>query len=131
MVQYKIFLKSYNCCKITPLLVTLNLRHFKEIDGMNNIINISDFTSQKDEQMKNQELTEYLSVLTFNELITEANVIIRELKSKPVDQELIRRSNVIMKQFSKRLKMESPHLAKSILSGKKQINVLYKTPNTI
>lgn len=87
-----------------------------------NIVTIKKFKAHKKTQLAQQELSGYLDVLSFNELISEATAAISELKKRPVNSELTIRSKTIVSHFIKRLQIDSPEMANFLISEQVQEN---------
>lgn len=78
------------------------------------LISIGDFSHHRSTKKHEEEFANYLDILSFGELINEASALKEELVSKPFDQELTSRSQIIFSQFIKRLQLESPDLAATL-----------------
>ena len=80
-----------------------------EMEQRQNVTSLDSFRRRKEESERKLALKEYLSVLSFNELLTESNDIIQELNNNPLDTDLSHRSTLILKEFHDRIR-ESKNL---------------------
>lgn len=74
------------------------------MENIENVRSLDSFRRQKEECERKIALREYLSVLSFNELLSESNEIIQELNSNPFDVDLSARSTLILKEFHDRIR---------------------------
>lgn len=81
-----------------------------------NLVNLDQWKNQKRET----HFSDYLKVLSFNDLMNESNAIMDQIKSDEGD-DLFSKTRVIMNEFTHRLEKESKHLAESVKDLKKQI----------
>lgn len=86
-----------------------------------NITCLEEWKSKRETASRKECLTEYLSILNFNELITESSTIISELKNNHLNTELTLRSKLILKEFNNRLSKESERYTESLRPLHKQI----------
>lgn len=75
------------------------------------VVEIHSWKQAQKAHKEESELNDYLRVLSFNELITEAQTVIKELKAGKLTTDLSSRSTTIMNEFNKRIEIESPELA--------------------
>ncbi len=83
------------------------------MEQFGNVRSLDTFRRRKEESERKIALKEYLSVLSFNELLTESNDIIQELNSNPLDMDLSARSTLILKEFHDRIR-ESKNLENTL-----------------
>ena len=70
-----------------------------------NVVNLADWKAKNIISKKEESIKNYLSVLNFNELTTESNNVISELRSNPINHDLIVRSKLLLEEFNNRLDM--------------------------
>lgn len=81
-----------------------------------NLVNLDQWKNQK----RDTNFSDYLKVLSFNDLMNESNAIMDQIKSDEGD-DIFSKTRVIMNEFTHRLEKESKHLAESVKDLKKQI----------
>lgn len=86
------------------------------IDG-ENLVSLDQWKSQKREG----NFSDYLKVLSFNDLMNESDSLMDQLKRSEEMDDLFSKTRVMMNEFTNRLEKESKHLADSVKDLKKQI----------
>lgn len=86
------------------------------IDG-ENLVNLDQWKNQKREG----NFSDYLKVLSFNDLMNESDNLMDQLKRSEEMGDLFSKTRVMMNEFTHRLEKESRHLAESVKDLKKQI----------
>lgn len=86
------------------------------IDG-ENLVNLDQWKNQKREG----NFSDYLKVLSFNDLINESDSLMDQLKRSEEVEDLFSKTRFMMNEFTMRLEKESRHLADSVKDLKKQI----------
>lgn len=71
---------------------------------------------------KENEFSEYLKILSFNDLINESNELMKEMKIQSSGLEIMAKTKSLMQEFSNRLDKESKFLAKKVIKMKDQID---------
>lgn len=82
-----------------------------------NLVSLVDWRNQK----RDSSFSDYLKVLSFNDLMNESNELIDQMKRSDEGNDLFSKTRVIMNEFSFRLEKESKHLANSVKDFKKQL----------
>jgi hypothetical protein len=82
-----------------------------------NLVSLDQWKNQKREA----SFSDYLKVLSFNDLMTESNEIMDQIKRNDEAEDIFSKTRVIMNEFTHRLEKESKHLAESVKDFKKQI----------
>lgn len=82
-----------------------------------NLVSLDDWKNQK----RDSSFSDYLKVLSFNDLMNESNELIDQMKRSDEGNDLFSKTRVIMNEFSFRLEKESKHLANSVKDFKKQL----------
>lgn len=82
-----------------------------------NLVSLDQWKNQK----RDASFSDYLKVLSFNDLMNESNEIMNQLKRSDEGDDLFSKTRVIMNEFTNRLEKESKHLAMSVKDLKKQI----------
>jgi hypothetical protein len=82
-----------------------------------NLVSLDDWKNQK----RDSSFSDYLKVLSFNDLMNESNDLIDQMKRSDEGNDLFSKTRVIMNEFSFRLEKESKHLANSVKDFKKQL----------
>lgn len=82
--------------------------------------NITELANWKSKKVENS-FSEYLKVLSFNELMNESEHLIEEMKKDQSSLDLFTRTKVMMNEFTDRLEKESRQLAMSVKDLKKDI----------
>lgn len=82
-----------------------------------NLVNLDNWKSTK----KEHSFSDYLKVLSFNDLLNESNDLINQIKKSDEADDLFSKTRVVMTEFGHRLEKESKHLADSVKDFKKQI----------
>lgn len=83
----------------------------------NNLINLDQWKNDK----KEGAFSEYLKVLSFNDLVNESDSLMDKLKRSEEVDDMFSKTRVMMNEFSTRLEKESKHLACAVKDLKKQI----------
>jgi hypothetical protein len=86
------------------------------IDG-ENLVNLDQWKNQKREAC----FSDYLKVLSFNDLMNESNSLMDQIKRSDDVVDLFSKTRFMMNEFTNRLEKESRHLADSVKDLKKQI----------
>lgn len=81
-----------------------------------NLVNLDQWKSRKREA----NFSDYLKVLSFNDLMNESNELMDQIK-RDEGNDLFGKTRVIMNEFTYRLEKESKHLADSVKDFKRQI----------
>ena len=81
-----------------------------------NLIDLGEWKALK----KEANFSDYLKVLSFNDLMNESNDLMSKIKRNE-DEDLFSKTKVMMNEFTLRLEKESKHLALSVKDLKKQI----------
>jgi hypothetical protein len=81
-----------------------------------NLVNLDQWKNHKREN----SFSDYLKVLSFNDLMNESNELLDQIK-RSEEGDLFSKTRVIMNEFTSRLEKESRHLAESVKDFKKQI----------
>jgi hypothetical protein len=88
--------------------------------GMNteteNLVRLDQWKNDK----KENSFSDYLKVLSFNDLMNESDALMNQIKSCDTD-DLFSKTRVMMSEFTNRLEKESKMLAVSVKDFKKQI----------
>lgn len=74
------------------------------MEHVENVTSLELFRKRREESERKLALKEYLSILSFNELLSESNGIIQELNSNPLNSDLSQRSTLILKEFHDRIR---------------------------
>lgn len=82
-----------------------------------NLVNLDQWKNDK----RDACFSDYLKVLSFNDLMTESSALMDQMKSEDASTDLFRKTKVMMNEFTHRLEKESKHLATSVKDLKKQI----------
>ena len=86
------------------------------IDG-ENLVSLDQWKNTKREG----NFSDYLKVLSFNDLMNESDSLMDQLKRSEEVEDLFSKTRVMMNEFTNRLEKESKHLADSVKDLKKQI----------
>ncbi len=78
---------------------------------MDSVISLSQYKHHKDHEAEICSFESYLSVLSFNQLVQEAQLLIAELKSVPLESELKDKCSAFLKEFKNRISIENPSVA--------------------
>lgn len=82
-----------------------------------NLVNLDKWKNQR----KDANFSDYLKILSFNDLLNESDELVDKLKRNDEDNDLFSKTRVIMNEFTYRLGKESKHLAHTVKDLKKQI----------
>lgn len=82
-----------------------------------NLVSLDQWKNKKREA----SFSDYLKVLSFNDLMTESNEIMDQIKRNDEAEDIFSKTRVIMNEFTHRLEKESKQLAESVKDFKKQI----------
>lgn len=82
-----------------------------------NLVSLDQWKNYK----RDSNFSDYLKVLSFNDLMSESNELMNQIKKSDEADDLFSKTRVIMNEFSHRLEKESKHLALSVKDLKKQI----------
>lgn len=86
------------------------------IDG-ENLVSLDQWKNAKREG----NFSDYLKVLSFNDLMNESNNLMDQIKRSEEMDDLFSKTRVMMNEFTNRLEKESKHLSESVKDLKKQI----------
>ena len=82
-----------------------------------NLVSLDQWKNHK----RDNSFSDYLKVLSFNDLMSESNELMNQLKKSEDEADLFSKTRVIMNEFTLRLEKESKHLAESVKDLKKHI----------
>lgn len=82
-----------------------------------NLVNLDQWKNQKREG----SFSDYLKVLSFNDLMNESNSLMDQIKKSEEVDDLFSKTKVMMNEFTSRLEKESRYLADSVKDLKKSI----------
>jgi hypothetical protein len=82
-----------------------------------NLVDLGEWKALK----KEANFSDYLKVLSFNDLMNESNDLMNRIKKSEEADDLFSKTKVMMNEFTFRLEKESKHLAHSVKDLKKQI----------
>ena len=82
-----------------------------------NLVNLEQWKNSK----KESKFSDYLKVLSFNDLINESDSLMNQLKRSEKSEDLFSKSRVMINEFALRLEKESKNLAESVKDLKKTI----------
>lgn len=86
------------------------------IDG-ENLVSLDDWKNHK----KESNFSDYLKVLSFNDLMNESDNLMNQIKKSDEMDDLFSKTKLMMNEFTSRLEKESKSLAESVKDIKKQI----------
>ncbi|RPJ77396.1 MAG: hypothetical protein EHM20_06275 [Alphaproteobacteria bacterium] len=86
-----------------------------------NLVSLDQWKSHKREHNREANFSDYLKVLSFNDLMNESNELMGQINRSDEGDDLFSKTRVIMNEFTVRLEKESKHLALSVKDLKKQI----------
>ncbi len=86
------------------------------LDG-ENLVRLDEWKNNK----KDSSFSDYLKVLSFNDLMNESNQLMDQMKKSDELGDLFSKTKLMMNEFTDRLEKESKHLADSVKDLKKQI----------
>jgi hypothetical protein len=75
-----------------------------------NLVNLDQWKSKKNDS----SFSDYLKVLSFNDLMNESNELIAQMKRSEESDDFFSKTRLMMSEFSNRLEKESKHLADSV-----------------
>ncbi|GEM_PF-6859636 len=81
-----------------------------------NLLKMDEWLHRLKEKTKNKEMADYLSVLSFNQLVSESSLIKKEITEKPLNKEIITISKLFLKEIQDRLMQDSCEMSKSLKS---------------
>ena len=81
------------------------------------IVNLENWKLMK----KDNHFSEYLKVLSFNDLMNESNELIKQINGQANEDDLFSKTRLLMNEFTLRLEKESRTLAESVKDLKRQI----------
>lgn len=87
----------------------------------NNILSFEKWKKNLDETKPDQDLKNYLKVLSFHDLVNEYKHVLTDLDKEPLNLELTRRTKSILHEFSNRLGEHSSDHSDSLSLLKKKI----------
>ena len=82
-----------------------------------NLVNLDEWKNIK----KEASFSEYLKVLSFNDLLNESNELVDRMNKSESGADLFSKTRLMMNEFTNRLERESKNLAESVKDLKKQI----------
>jgi hypothetical protein len=82
-----------------------------------NLVDLGEWKALK----KEANFSDYLKVLSFNDLMNESNDLMGKIKRNDEADDIFSKTKVMMNEFTHRLEKESKHLAHSVKDLKKQI----------
>lgn len=82
-----------------------------------NLVDLGEWKALK----KEANFSDYLKVLSFNDLMNESNDLMGKIKLNDEADDIFSKTKVMMNEFTHRLEKESKHLATSVKDLKKQI----------
>ena len=82
-----------------------------------NLVSLDQWKHHKREN----NFSDYLKVLSFNDLMNESNELMDQIKKSDEGDDIFSKTRVIMNEFTHRLEKESKHLAESVKDLKRQI----------
>lgn len=82
-----------------------------------NIVNLEQWKADK----KDSSFSEYLKVLSFNDLLNESSELMEQINHNVDGDDLFSKTRLLMNEFTNRLEKESRLLADSVKDLKKQI----------
>jgi hypothetical protein len=86
-------------------------------NNRHNLVNLDQWKHHKRES----SFSDYLKVLSFNDLVNESNHLAQEIKRQAAADHLLSRTKLMMNELTHRLERESKMLAHSVVDLKKQI----------
>ncbi|MDO9181297.1 MAG: hypothetical protein Q7U04_02760 [Bacteriovorax sp.] len=86
-----------------------------------NLVNLDQWKNHKRDGARDASFSDYLKVLSFNDLMTESTELMNQIKKSDEGSDLFSKTRVMMNEFTHRLEVESKHLADSVKDFKKQI----------
>ncbi len=86
-----------------------------------NLVSLDKWKVNKIEESRNDNFSDYLKVLSFNDLVNESNDLMDQIKRNEESTDLFSKTRLMMSEFSSRLEIESKHLADTVKEFKKQI----------
>lgn len=84
------------------------------IQETDKVVSLESWKKYQTKKKSQQSICEYLRILTFHELISESNDILKQLEESPLDYHLAHQSLLILKEFKQRLNIDTPQLSASI-----------------
>ncbi len=82
-----------------------------------NLVNLDKWKSIK----KEDSFSEYLKVLSFNDLLNESNELAERMNKSEDESDLFSKTRLMMNEFTNRLERESKNLAGSVKELKKHL----------
>lgn len=82
-----------------------------------NLVSLDDWKNHK----KESNFSDYLKVLSFNDLMNESDSLMNQIKKNDEMDDLFSKTKLMMNEFTSRLEKESKNLAESVKDLKKQI----------
>jgi hypothetical protein len=86
-----------------------------------NLVSLDKWKVNKIEESRNDNFSDYLKVLSFNDLVNESNDLMDQIKRNEESTDLFSKTRLMMSEFSNRLEIESKNLADTVKEFKKQI----------
>ena len=86
------------------------------VDG-ENLVSLDQWKTHKREG----NFSDYLKVLSFNDLMNESNSLMDQIKRSDEMEDLFSKTKVMMNEFTQRLEKESKNLSDSVKDFKKSI----------
>lgn len=82
-----------------------------------NLVSLDQWKNQK----RDNNFSDYLKVLSFNDLMNESNDLVNQMNKNAESDDLFSKTRMMMNEFSIRLEKESKHLAESVKDFKNKI----------
>jgi hypothetical protein len=82
-----------------------------------NLVSMDDWKNLK----KDACFSDYLKVLSFNDLMIESNFLVNQMKENEETDDFFSKTKLMMSEFSHRLEKESKHLAHSVKDFKNKL----------
>ena len=95
-----------------------NLKGILEMEiDRKNLVELDQWKNQK----RNSDFSNYLKILSFNDLMNESDNLINQMKKSNEIEDLFSKTRLMMNEFSNRLEKRSKHLSNSVKDLKKSI----------
>jgi hypothetical protein len=83
-------------------------------DNNDNVVPLSSWKSKMALKANEKSLSDYLNVLSFNDLLTETEDLINELNNKPLNQDITLKSKQLLREVNNRLRKDSDGFADTL-----------------
>lgn len=87
-----------------------------------NVVSLKDWRKNQELETLGEDISEYLGLLSFNELVTESHETAKELKTNPLNDDLALRSKLLLDEINQRLHYTSHELTSSIKNIGNKLN---------